>query len=921
MPQRPEFLSIYYRALADNMPLSLLVKDIHGEILFANKSYLEFSDRKHKDLVGTSDYDFVAPELAKKYRANDAIVIESAQTLSGFGKHQTNDGQTLMMEHRRIPVCDDAGQVIAIQFLCWDVTQQQDTENALANERFLFNSLLEVFPDAIYFKDHDSRLTRLSKSFAQKFDRKPSEIIGLTDADLFAPEHANNALADEQRILETGQPINSKLEYEVYPDQKPTWASTTKVRLEDNSGNVMGTFGISRDVTELMESRKQLQDALARADDANRAKSEFVANMSHEIRTPMNGIIGMAKLLSETSLNDTQFEYVEMIQQASGSLMGLLNDILDFSKIEAGKLELDHIPFNLSDSVGKTTQSLSTKASEKGLELACRVSPNLPERLVGDPRRLRQVIVNLVGNAIKFTDMGEIVVEVEMQEQTGDLVKLHFSVRDTGIGIPSKKQKLIFEEFSQADSSTTRRFGGTGLGLTICKQLVQLMHGSIWVESEVSQGTTFHFSIPMRIAAEQPSTSRFKLESLQGIRTLVVDDNATNRRIVEEMIKSWGLVPTNVDGGVSAITALQTASRAGTPFQLILLDCMMPGMDGFSVAELVSGNPVFANPTIIMISSAVGLGDSIRCQEAGITHYMTKPVIKSELFDVIVDALGQEDARTRKKSTTQPYRSSRPLNILVVEDDPINQRVAVGFLEQAGHQITIANTGKEAITIVDELANERNQSFDVILMDLQMPEMDGLKTTAVIRERETSSETRVPIVAMTAAAMKGDRERCLAAGMDAYVSKPIALEQLLQIIESQTGIARQPETPPSAQTPASAAPPRSNSSVIDIATVAAEYPGDRSSLNKTLGIFLKELPRLLSEMSVGLTTNDLVIIKRTAHTILGSTRILRMDQLADIAQKLEAYATKGDVDRCHKLHSKLSALSERAIDEITDFLS
>ena len=920
MPDRPEFLSICYRALADNMPLSLLVKDVNGKILFANKSYLAFSDREHENLIGTNDYEFVAPELAEKYRANDAKVIETAQPQSGFGQHQTDDGQTTMMEHRRIPVCAPDGKVIAIQFLCWDVTQQRNTENALANERFLFNSLLEVFPDAIYFKDTESRLTRFSRSNAEKFQRTPSEMIGLTDADLFAPEHAKETLADEQRILESGELIESKLEQEFYPDQPPTWASTTKVRLEDNSGNVMGTFGISRDVTELMESRRKLQKALSMADGASRAKSEFVANMSHEIRTPMNGIIGMARLLSETNLDETQNEYVEMIQQASGALMGLLNDILDFSKIEAGKLELDNIPFNLSDSIGKTTQTLSNKATEKGLELACRVSPDLPERLVGDPRRLRQVIVNLIGNAIKFTDSGEIVVEVEMQGKDENSVDLHFSVRDTGIGIPQEKQDLIFEEFSQADTSTTRRFGGTGLGLTICKQLVQLMGGTIWVDSEVGSGTTFHFSVPMRIAAEQPSTSRFKLESLQGIRTLVVDDNATNRRIVEEMLKSWGLVPTTVDGGVTAITELQSATKTGNPFQLILLDCMMPGMDGFSVAELVSGNPAFASPTIIMISSAVGLGDAARCREAGITHYMTKPVIKSELFDVIVDALGQEDTRTRNEAKSITLKAARPLNILAVEDDPINQRVAAGFLERAGHKVTIANTGKVAVSIIDDLANDADESFDLILMDLQMPEMDGLKTTAVIRERESDSENRVPIIAMTAAAMKGDRERCLAGGMDAYIAKPIAVEQLFKIIEEQTGIARQPSIEIEQETEDSTSFARLPIEMIDIAKLEAEFPGGPSGLKKTLTIFLTELPKLLSEIEAGLATSNESSVKRAAHTILGSAKILRIEKLAQISQKMEIHASSAEFDQCHSLYPQISEVSQEAIQEVSAYI-
>lgn len=912
MPKRPDFLNFCFTALADGMPLSLLVKDVEGKILFANKAYLEFSGRSLDNIVGKSDYDFVSDELATNYRAADAVVIETAETQSGFGKHESKNGEILFMEHRRIPVCDPSGNVIAILFLCWDVTRQRDTENALANERFLFNSLLEHFPDAIYFKDMQSRFTRISKSMTTKIGKDQREIIGSTDAEIFTKTHAQQTRLDEQKIIETGQPMISKLEEETYLDGSISWCSTTKVLLEDSTGNVLGTFGISRDVSELMESRRTLQKALSMADGANRAKSEFVANMSHEIRTPMNGIMGMAKLLSETALDANQVEYVDMIQQSSNSLMGLLNDILDFSKIEAGKLELDQIPFNLSDSVGKTTQSLAAKATEKGLELACRVSPALPERLIGDPSRLRQIIVNLVGNAIKFTDSGEIVVEVDSEAFDDKSVQLHFSVRDTGIGIQPKKQKMIFEEFSQADTSTTRRFGGTGLGLTICKQLVHLMKGKIWVESAVGKGTTFHFTVNMKVADEQPSTSLFKLESLRGVRTLVVDDNATNCRIVEEMLKSWQLSPTVVDGGVAAITRMQQAVKVGEPFQLILLDCMMPGMDGFSVAELVTGNPVFENPTIIMISSAAGLGDAVRCQEAGIAHYMTKPVIKSELFDVIADAMGQEHSRGKlakpaAEKPSQDLSPARPLHILAVEDDAINQRVAVGYLTQAGHRVTLANNGREAISLVDALGNEANESFDLILMDIQMPEMDGFKATAVIRNREKETGTHVPIIAMTAAAMRGDRERCLDAGMDAYIAKPISVEFLFDTIQEKTGVAklsftrsRENDALPDAKNVS-----QDGVSLVDFEAAKSNIPGGSAGILKTYRVFLGECSRLNSEMEIALAHSDAAEVKRTAHSLLGSAKILRADQLAEIALKMESLGNFGELEKAHVLYPKL----------------
>ena len=926
MPDRPEFPSLCFRALAENMPLALLVKDTLGKILFANKAYLEFSGRSLDKIVGKSDYDFVSEKLAKKYRDADAEAIKTKKSISGFGRHKSKNGNILLVEYRRIPILADDGNVIAIHFLCWDVTQQRDTENALAHERFLFSSLLDHSPDRIYFKDLESRFTRVSKSLTKKFNRETHEILGRSDADFFSEEFAARTKKDEQQIIETGESIVGKLEKDNFPDSSSTWCSTTKVLLQDENGNIFGTFGISRDSTELMDSRRKLQKALALADGASRAKSEFVANMSHEIRTPMNGIIGMARLLAETPLDSNQSEYTSMISQASESLMGLLNDILDFSKIEAGKLELDKIPFNLSDSVGKTTQSLASRAMEKDLELACRISPALPERLIGDPSRLRQIIVNLVGNAIKFTDHGEVVVEVDSQAYDEKSVELHFSVKDTGIGIPANKQDLIFDEFSQADTSTTRRFGGTGLGLTICKQLVGLMKGKIWVESEVGVGTTFHFSANFPVAENQPSTSTFKLESLRGIRTLVVDDNATNRRIVEEMLKSWELMPEVVDGGVAAITEMQNATKLGKPYQLVLLDCMMPSMDGFSVAELVSGNPVFSNPTIIMISSAAGLGDAMRCKDAGISHYMTKPVIKSELFDVIVDALGtehakEEPARVIEEKRIRDLKPARPLHILAVEDDEISQRVAVGYLEQAGHRVTLARTGREAISLVDSLGDRNNESFDLILMDVQMPDIDGIKTTTVIREREKKTGNRIPIIAATAAAMAGDRERCLAAGMNDYIAKPIQIELLFEMIEAQTGIARQVST--SAESVPAPNPENlyePDAKLVDFDRSITRVPGGVDGLVKTHRIFIKECDRLVSELEAGLAKSDFDAVKRAAHSIRGSAKVLCAERLASLSLEMETLADGGKLEKAQIMLPELLKVASETSDEISKFI-
>jgi PAS domain S-box-containing protein len=644
-----------------------------------------------------------------------------------------------------------------------------------------YRAFMNNIPAIASIKDREGRIVYMNEPMARNYDLKMEDVLGKATGNWIPKELAKQIRIQDEEVIRTQRVMHFEQVLPT-PDGEFHHRLSYKFPLDGPDGErLVGT--VSVDITDRKQAEAALHQAKEMAESANRSKSEFLANMSHEIRTPLNGIVGMTELALETDLTSEQQEYLETVKLSADSLLTVINDILDFSKIEAGKIDFEMIDFDIRETMEMTMKTLAFRADEKGLELLCEIAPEVPEAVQGDSTRTRQVVINLVGNAIKCTDAGEVTLKLCVTQGEGGDYLLHFTVSDTGIGIPLDKQKSVFDPFSQADTSTTRKFGGTGLGLSISVRLVQMMGGHMWVESEAGQGTEFHFTLPLVPAAGPVKTADgARSDLLQGVKVLIVDDNHTNRRILEMMVKQWGMVPTSVEGGAEAIVKLLAACAARHQFGLIISDLLMPEMDGFAFIERVRDEPKLSTAKIVLLTSAGRRGDSARCEELGISAYAMKPVRRSELREVVSTLLDDREHDSAQPLITRysianARNAAIPLRVLVAEDNAVNQKLVARLLEKRGHNVKVVANGREALGALEQ------ETYDLVLMDVQMPEMDGFEATGELRKREERTGLHIPVIALTAHAMKGDRERCLQAGMDGYLSKPIRPLELNDLLE------------------------------------------------------------------------------------------------------------------------------------------
>ncbi|MBU3695147.1 PAS domain-containing hybrid sensor histidine kinase/response regulator [Dechloromonas sp.] len=845
------------------------ITDTQGIIVYANDRFCEISGYSRDELLGKNHRIVKSGEHPPGVFAEMWQTITSGKVWRGEICNRARDGHHYWVSATIVPLLDANGLPEQYVGIRTDISDRKRMERQLSEQLRLVEELIEAIPLPVYIKNREGRYLRLNRAFEIFVADDREKFIGKSIYDVLRPEEAAIHAVQDAELLRTG----GTQSYETLVhgrDGVAHQAIYRKVALRDSDGKVYGLLGTIIDITERKAAEAAMKQAKEAAEAASRAKSDFLANMSHEIRTPMNGIIGMTDLALDTTLTEEQREFMSIVKSSAESLLTIINDILDFSKIEAGKLLVESIAFDLHRVIAETLKTLALRAHEKQLELIFSIEPDVPRNVIGDPGRLRQVLVNLVGNAIKFTPDGEIAVLVRATAAEGRDVTLDIAVRDTGIGIAADKQATIFEAFAQADTSTTRRFGGTGLGLSISSRLVELMGGSIRLDSMPGKGSTFIVSLTLEVDDHPPEAVTTHVE-LAGKHILIVDDNATNLRVLAGMLAHWAVITRCVDGPAAALSLLVDQ---GQQFDCILLDAHMSDMDSYELAARLRETHHLKTP-MVMLSSGAMRGDAKRCQEIGISGFFAKPISQEELLAALcrvfdISRNGREVVAKELVTRHALRELQQTLDVLLVEDHPVNQKLALGLLEKWGHRAHLANNGLEAIFLIEA------HDFDLVLMDMHMPEMGGIEATRKIREREAVLGLKhLPIIAMTAAAMQGDREACLEAGMDDYLSKPVKASDLLEKLLAHGEARLEP---------------------VGFDYGAALSGADRETVENIAEIFLDTWPRDIGRIQLALASGDAATVERVAHSLKRGLGTFAADPAIRVAAAIEQSARQQMLD-------------------------
>jgi PAS domain S-box-containing protein len=890
-----------YRTLIHALSQIVWRTSADGKITEPLPTWQAFTGQSPDEILGNGWTRAIHPEDAPGIHAQWRHCIATRAELNWEMRIRRHDGVYRRFTVRGVPVLSEAGDLREWVGVCGDVTEQRSSEKATAE----LAAIVAGSDEAIYSVTLEGEVISWNGGAERLYGYRADEIIGRPLA-LLHPDNRITELRSSLHRTAQGERIDRFATIRIHRDGHLLDVSTTISPLRDGAGAVVGASVIARDNSASRKVQTALEQAKSAAEAASRAKSEFLANMSHEIRTPMNGVVGMTELLLNTEVTPEQREYLELMRGSADAMLEVINHILDFSKLESGRMELKALPFSLRECLEDTLKSLAPSADRKGLEIACRVGGDTADALIGDAGCLRQVVVNLVGNAIKFTEQGEVTVTVSAEPEGESRQRIRVAVSDTGIGVAKDKQTMIFDAFAQADGSSTRHYGGTGLGLSISRQLVALLGGELRVESESGRGSVFSFTAPFELQRRRPSRPWHLPAGLGDPGqhpVLLVDDHAASRDALRDALEQLGLWVIAADSGPAALELARLAARNDTPPRLLFIDSRMPEMDGFQLVEALRAGPCPLTPVIMLLGAARDPGETARCQALGLETRLTKPVRTSELRERLLAALaGAAAPAARGAGAAPPQDVEPPLRILIAEDNPVNLRYAQRLLEKRGHTVTAAVNGREALTA------HAGAPFDIIIMDVQMPEMSGLEATVAIRQMESVSGAHVPIIALTAHSLPVDEERCRDAGMDDYVSKPLRIEALLAALERNA-----PEPP----TPAAPAPGRR-------ADLLARVGGDAAMLAEIAELFEQDAQRQLKNLAAAVEQGDAEAIRFTAHSLKGSAANFADSGTVAAAERLETLARGGRLSgveaarrrlesEVHRLRAELSAVREECV--------